>query len=343
MSRCSAAIAVALIAFACGCTGTEDRPLRQLPFAVSLEYVALPPISENSEATTPALFANTEDVTRDIAAALEGIELFTALTITDESGPPPDLRLKITFEGNDFGPGDLLAGGATLSTLAWLFGGPSSWWIDDREYPESDVKVALDFSDAGRRGLSPDIPMPLYTLDGMELDFVQRAETVSWGLSFLVPPCLDAGDPRAAGTALALQTPHFFVDNVETMLSTFPAAYLRHFSCFLTYDREQEEILIVSQERLETLTIVPNVGEPRAYQEGSPAMRQFRRDDLVDKQALFRYMTEAHPGIGSVIAVTQHYYYQIPLADVLGKDTGGLVRIRAALPEGRTPSWTVER
>ena len=317
--------------------------MRKLPFAVALEYVALPPIGESPRAATPALFAAPEDVTRDLAAAFEEIELFTVLTLTDESGPPPDLRLTITFEGNDFGPGNPLIGGATLSTLAWLFTGPASWWIDDHEYPESDVKVALDFSDAGRRGLAPDIPMPSYTLDGMELDFVRRAEAVNWVLSFVVPPCFDAGDPEAAGAALAAETPAVFVDNVEMMLSTFPAAYVRHFACFLTYDRDEDRVLIVSQERLEKLTITPEGGQPRAYREGSPTMRQFRRDNLVDKKALFRYITEAHPGVEIAVAVTQHYYYQIRLAEIFEEQEDGLVRIRASLPEGRTPSWTIER
>ena len=62
-----------------------------------------------------------------------------------EAGAPADLEIDVEITGRDFGESSPQLGGAIFSTLVWLTFGHFSWFINNREYPESEVNMYLTF------------------------------------------------------------------------------------------------------------------------------------------------------------------------------------------------------
>jgi hypothetical protein len=155
----------------CGSTATRAAENAALPFSVRLKEVRLKPSPEKpekpaaegsdqtvaakpeAEATAeaeakkgpvaPAMFDKTWEVTHELTRVLEEANVFTRIVAADDKKTPVDLELEIEADGTDFGAGDPTVLGSLSSTVVWLLVGHLSWFIDNREYQDSNVSLRL--------------------------------------------------------------------------------------------------------------------------------------------------------------------------------------------------------
>jgi hypothetical protein len=164
-------------------------------------------------------------------------------------------------------------GGAILSTIAWLFTGHLSWFIDNRTYPESKVLMSVRIrrpDDGPRAGeaeaaATAESKRPLFQdplpLKGLALPFVERAEPANWFLNIVVPPWWGDASPEAAGGSLAEKSMDFFAEQAPTRIAErLPAAYFGEAQTYLIFDRAGNRLLIASQQALRRLTISSTSG-----------------------------------------------------------------------------------
>lgn len=336
-----------LLAPVLGCGGAAKRvdPERTLPFTVKLKNVTVEPeksaerFKKLDEATTPALFNDPqrlEKITRHLARSLKEAGLFTRL-VTEEEDPvaatDADLELDIEVRDYDFGEGQPTVTGAIFSTLAWLFAGHASWFIDNREYPDSRVILRVTLSDAAEPEATP-FRHDLF-LKGMQLNFLERSGTANWFLSILVPPWIGGGDPVIAGESLAERSAEFFMENEpQQILSSFPSDYFRRQASFLGYYQDSDGkdwIAIISSANLERVTIR---AESRTQPRQLESLSFETTGEVIDE--LYRSLAQRY-GAGFT---PNDRYYRIPLE----ADESGFVRVEAMLEGIETPSrWTIER
>ncbi|MCZ6794032.1 MAG: hypothetical protein O7J95_10510 [Planctomycetota bacterium] len=345
--KSSPAVTFLLLAASWGCSAPAERldQDRTLPFSVLLREIDPPAQSpdEMGDASTPALFVDVGSLTRRLARSLEENGIFTRVLLEGESDVTPDLELEITVNDYDFGPGRPTTRGAFLSTLAWMFGGPLSWFIDNREYPESRVSLLVVLRDglppgAGSEAASreaPEIFRDVLFLDGMQLSFLERADMSDWLWNILIPPWCGDGDPVEAGKSLVKRTETFFIDNESPrILSFFPADYVRRTFCFLGHDSRTEDLVIVSQQPVDGLTIRSERGEHRVLDQDEMPRLEVAESD---KETLRRWFRERVVGLGSD---PSDRYYRVPLEPW----ERGFVRIEALLEGGVAPTrWTIHR
>ena len=328
-----------------GCSGPIQRtdPDRTLPFTVKLKEIKPPDPTEAQleNALTPALFDDPRELTRKLARSLGETGVFTRVLLHGDAGTAADLELEITFNNYDFGAGQPTFGGATFSTLAWIFVGPASWLIDNREYLDSRVSMQVVFRDAAQTSADSTARLEGHlfqddlTLQGLQLSFLERSEPSDWFWNIFIPPWVGDGDRATAGRSLVERCERFFADNEPPrMLARFPADYIGRTACFLGYNSEKAELVIVSREP---------VGRVRIHGESS-APREIDQVELLglaaqgsEKDALRNWLRERVVGLGNL---QTDRYYGMPLED----GEVGFVRVQAEL-EGGGPlaRWTVYR
>lgn len=330
-----------------GCEGAAARieADRSLPFTVRLKNVQPPEVDSQAESVTPASYQDMKELTEKLAESLEEAGIFASVITEDQSNIPADLEMEIQIRGNAFGPGTFTWTGDIFSTLAWLFAGHASWYIDNRTFPDSQVNMIVTVREKPQAGgLQPeegekalwDHPLPL---KGMVLNFAERTDLTNAFLDILIPPWWGDGNRVKAGASLANRTSEFFAKNEPPqILSGLPKEYFSQLKCFLSFDHANEEVIIVSKKALESLAIRP---------EGNREVLFLPKDELalgeedkVKKDELWQRISQ-RAGIGS----QTDYYYRIPLAKFLRTQSSSFIRVEATLtgPEKPRAFWTIYR
>ncbi|MBI4603294.1 MAG: hypothetical protein HY721_15175 [Planctomycetes bacterium] len=335
-----------------GCGGPPARGDRTqaLPFLVRLK-----PVQVRSDPAPPG-FDDTETLTKDLAAALERSRIFTAVLADLPGDPdtehlrriPADLELEIEVTGESFGSGKPKILGALLSTLTWLLAGHLSWFIDNREYPDSSLAMSLSIRPAAR---SPErregeagedfFPDEL-RLRGLALNFLERGDMKSWLYNIVVPPWWGEGSPEKAGASLAKRSVGYFEEREpDRILATFPLSYFKTTSRFLVNDPEKDRVIILSQEPVERIEIKAPRRKARALDADS--VRALVITDEAEMNEARSKVSARAAGIATkgIGPAATDIYYPVELED----DEVGLVRVEAfsARTDAVPTRWTVYR
>jgi len=332
-----------------GCGGAAKRVelSRALPFTVHLAEIRAPqpkadagdekPSGEDSDATpgVPAVFSsNRELMTRRLAEALSARGLFVRVVAEERAEAPADLVMEVEIRGEDFGAGEIMAGGAAASTTVWLFAGPISWMIDDRQYPDSAVTmdVALRRPAGNEEGGQRPLFQDRLFLKGLTLDFFERAESSDYLINILLPPWWGDGTPSVAGESLARKSLEHFVEREpDQILTRLPALYFESVQAFLVHLPEERAVVVISRPRVVQVGVTSGLGGRREIDPDALALLEVA--DEAEKDALQLGISSSVVGIG-----TENRYYRIPLLE--GEQ--GYVRIEALLEAGREAGpWTV--
>jgi len=346
LSRNVAFLALA-VAFISGCGGVERRT-EPLPFVVKLNEVRIEvesPVSrrgteesdwpgegdeDDGAVETPPIFASPRELTRAIQ---NEARVFTDVVTGEDPELPADLEFDIAITGTDFGPGQPNVGSGVFSTVAWLVGGHVSWFIDNREYSDSDVIVNATIRKAGQKktdGVFQDNLIPR----SLQLNLIERANMGEWFLNILIPPVWVAGDSELAGTSLAKKLIEYFVEEEPVRIANrLPGS--DQLSSFLVYDRDNEELLIVARQVVDGVTI-ESTGSGRSPRTLSGA--EFARDhELPDADRGDVRLRLSRLGVGIGVS-SLDFLYRIGLRE----DEVGRVRITTEL--GRSvATWTIDR
>lgn len=324
-----------------GCSGALPRvpPDQTLPFTVKVKKIQLLP-GEIVNTATPALFTEQKALTRLFAQSLQEAGVFSRVVTEDESKESVDLELEIKVDRYDFGASQTLVGGAVFSTLAWMFLGATSWFIDNREYPDSLVSLRVSLRHPTESGARPETEIyeDEIALKGLQLNFSERADPVDWFWNLFLPPWLDTGNPDRAGRSLVERTPRFFGESAPPrLLSQLPNDYLRHAQCFLGYDpgeSEAPELVVVSRADVIRIAIRAEGADTREIgEEELGRLEVIESEQKANQQDWFR--DRVH-----LVIEPSDQYFRIPLFD----GERGFVRIEAEVA-GSTPRarWTIYR
>lgn len=340
-------LVVSILLLVPGCGMTRGRDVRQpvLPFLIRLREVNLPTLDEESirsgAVSLPALFGDGEEVRRRLARSLEEAGLFQQVVTDDDV--IPDLDMIVWVQGEDFGPGNSNIGGV-FSTITWLLAGHLSWFIPDREYPKSGVRFAVKIlqpqgrADAGPAEERSDETGSLYEdvlpLTELELSFLERADRSHWLLNILVPPCWVEGNARTAGASLARRSLDVFVRQERgDIVSRLPGFYFGKLLSFLHYDREKEEVLIVSKIPVVQVAVAGSGDEPRILRRDQVERLLVPTSERAEVEGRFTAQVE---GIG---VNSENWYYRLQLDGTVASP----IRIAATLENLERCRWTISR
>jgi hypothetical protein len=333
-----------LLVLPAGGCGSTEKALRSdapLPFVVRVLPVRLPVarVEDGGPVTPLVVDDHGESFTRSLAAALERADIFTGIVTDAADSSDADLELSVEVRGRDFGDGEILAGGATLSTFTWLFAGPLAWFVTDRAYPESTLVMDVSIrAPDGSSDADSTRPAAVFEdrllLKGLELDFLDRASTSGILLTIIVPPWVHGGDPEAAGATLAQKSIELFAGREpDQVVTRFPALYFQRFASYLVRDAERREVVILSSRGIEQVSIVPESGRERVLNPDETA-----RCEVVEpraKEEVWQRVAGRAVGIGS-----ESRCYRIRLGG--GEKEPELLRIEAVLDGGlRAGPWTI--
>ena len=324
----------------CGGTAKQADPARALPFSVRLKEVDVTEAAELFDTDSTALRI-------ELAKALSDAGIFTRVfpDTKEYADTPADLDLKIEIRGEDFGKGSPTTTGAVFSTVTWLLAGHLSWFIDNRVYPTSDVTMAVSARTAEEgvaedaEPLAGDVFRDMLAVQNLSLSFIERADTKDWFFNILMPPWLGDGDEKAREESLAERTIEFFAENEpERVLMLFPWRYFESTSRYLVYAPDTGELLILSQEPVESISIGVEGREPRVLSDRSEVARL--RKEGAEEIEVERLIAERAPTVITSSSYTSRYY-RIPLEP----DEVGYVHVEVLpVPQGKPPSrWTILR
>ena len=321
---------------ACGDIETRSEPL---PFVLKVNPVQFVGISEGPEDSIAPDWARGDELalTERVARSLRDAGLFTRVVIADDA--PADLELSLKIDGDSFGPGSPLWGGATFSTLVWLVVGPMAWIIEDREYSQSNISMTTEIRTPSR-GENPgqSVFNDRVVLKGLRLSMIERANTGNWLLNIFVPPFLGDGDPTNAGRALSERAIERFIEEERDRIRwRLPAGHQDNLRTFLVYFPNEEEAVIVARNQVRKISIACDGGTRREISGRQVEELMAGGDTVVEIGAR---ASQKAQGIGT--RPEEEIFYQIPLARYLTERDKGLVRIHAFLDRG-TSQWTIDR
>lgn len=337
-SRPSVLVLVVLATCGCGATPKRVDPVKVLPFTVRVNKVKMLKKESNTNGVTPALF-DLDKVTKEVAETLENAGIFSLVLTENEKGVSPDLELQVEIVGSDFGVGEVKLSGAIYSTLAWLFAGHLSWFIDNREYPNSDVVLDVKLLTAKERAKEPQSKGGIavfsrrISLKNLELDFKDRVDVQRSVLNILLPPWVGEGNSETAGRSLADQSVVSFAKEVPEAISTYlPTNYFSNLSSFLLNDPAHNGVIIVAQRAIQSIKINRD-GE---------LLRQLNQDQAEalavkgrDRNKVQQLVIDRSVGTG-----TGYRYYKLELLD----DERDYIQIEATFARSVVPSrWTIDR
>lgn len=318
-----------------GCSGARTRPGEvRLPFTVRLNPLQTPdPAAMDADAIHPPR-VDEEEFTRALADALMDENVFTyVVTASDEWDRPVDLEMDVSIHGSDFGEGRATVDGAIFSTIAWLFVGYGAWYIDNRIYPDSNVILRFSLSAPGG---APDsqIFIDRLALKGMELSLSERARPEDWLLALLVPPWIGDGDREITGAALGRRIVEFFLQGgVGRIAQHLPGDHMKKLKCYLVHDSDEREIIIISEEKIAALQVLPDVASEKGARtfRGEDSLRDYKVDDVSD---VLRKLTAREVLIGG--EGEEFHFWRIGL-----EDASGYIRVEATLDNLTTARWTI--
>ena len=317
-----------------GCTAPNKRadgPAREvLPFVVKIGQIELPPADGQGKSAIPPDFGDPERIRAALARALDEAGVFTLVLAEDDPLVPADLQLDVAIRGRDFGAGELLVGGATFSTIVWLFAGPCSWMIDDRKYPGSNVRMDVRIHQL--KDDSPDVFDGSILLNNLELSFVERAAVDDWFLNIFLPPSWGDGDPELAARSLGRRAVEQFRSQVPTEIrSRLPRQHRDQLASFLVHNPETDELIVLPRGGAINRIDISALG--RASRELTPEVDT--PFDASRREAVRDYLSRLPFDVGMG---DDDRFYIVPLAD----GEHGFVRITAVLDDYRS-DWTIYR
>ena len=322
----------ALLGAGCGSTPLRVDAERTLPFSVRLLQVRIDEESGVEEAVTPADFGHPDELTRDLAEALEAARVFSR--VSDDPEVPADLEIEVRLRDLDFGEGTPTVAGAIISTITWIGGGHLSWFIDNRAYPDSRVTMSVKIYEADAPPLEGKARTPLFEHDlfptGLSTNFMERTRAPGWFLNILLPPWVGEGDPEEAGRSLASRSARFFAEQeTDRFLRVLPQRYYDAKGCYFAYDAETTDLVLVARVPLHRL----DIGGRTLSNE---ILADRRADGEETQDSLRRRFRVSGLNIDTS---KKHYYYRIPL----GPDDGDTLRLEAVLKNGERVQGTVLR
>jgi hypothetical protein len=293
----------------------------------------------NVASEAPKAFSK-EKMIKEFTAALAEAGIFTRVVGPDDDETPADLHLLVGVEGEGFGPGKPEFVGSLFSTLLWGYLGPVSWFIENRQYPSSTLVLSVVLrpagedggQDKGREEFRDALPVK-----GLKLSFIERAETRHWFFNILIPPWLGDGDDKQREASLVARTPVFFADNEPDRIRlSFPASYFNRTLRYLVPDVGRGEVIIVSRQPIEEITVRADGRAPRKLDDPDDvallAVEEPRKKDEVRLRVAERVV-----GIG---LDARDRYYVVPLQE----GEVGFVQVEVpAAPRGTSSRWTIYR
>jgi len=343
-----------LFLFVLGCSSADKRvaPGEALPFSVrvqpiqvdyQLDYADPPPDAASSgdawseDGTgpqTPANFHQEGKLTEEFTKLIADAGIFTRVVSADDKKTAVDLELEIEILGSDFGEGNAPTGSAIFSTFIWLLAGHASWFIDNREYPDSEVRMQVFLRPTrSGRGDQQVVFADEVQVKGLQLNFLERSEGGQWLSNILIPPSWGASDGEKAGDNLSKQVPAFFAQNEpERMLSSLPTSYFLKASKYLVYNPNSKEVIIVSQEQIRKIAIKPAGRKRRLLDD--PDLVPLLEVDGPEREDV-RLSLAGRLGIFTPNVTDR--YYRVPLLD----SEVGFVRVQVAPADHRLARWTI--
>ncbi|MCZ6794230.1 MAG: hypothetical protein O7J95_11525 [Planctomycetota bacterium] len=310
----------------CGCSAIPIPD--PLPFLVRVNVDVVDEDAPEGVAT-PARFDESK-LAQDLASALEEANLFTGVVAGQDPGVEPDLDLVVVVHGSDFGEGSVDLGGAISSTFAWFFGGHFSWWIENRRYSSSDVRMVVRVV----KGTGPGEEVGLYNsgsrfVNQLRLSFAERLDVREGFFNILLPPWCREGNPEVAGSSLKEKCIGFLTAEVERAVGQLPVTYYSNEACFLGNDPATGKLIILARELVKHVDIIREDGTSRA-------ITQLELDESANREENRAYVRGMLSSLG--FGIDAKRYYVIQLAD----DDRGLLRVRAQLAE-RQGRWSIRR
>ena len=337
------ALAIALCLGGTGCGSTEEtvRTEPSLPFVVLVEPLTVTPGSD-AEPALPLQQPQVDELHRKLAAAVRASGIFTRVLTKAREDLPEDMVLKLGLRGNDFGEGQVMPGGAAISTFVWLVGGHLSWVIDNRSYP--DAKVQLDVT--LDRAVDPDRRTPLGTkgraffkenlsLKGLQLSFHERANADEWFLNIIVPPWWGDGDAGVASDSLVDRaTERFQAEVPARILSRLPLNFQAEQRSFLVHRPETREIFLISRDRVLEIEL----------RKAGEVLRQLDPEEsglklgpgTAERRSALTYISDER-NLQLEVDRSDNVY-----ALRLEPDEWGTVRVQARLDQRSPSTWTVD-
>lgn len=350
--------------FAASC-GEAPKRFEPLPFVVRVNQVAIGDsverAAEQSEAVPDNQVGGEEPIlatppdldqsslTEQLANCLRDAGLFTKVVTTGNG--KEDLQMDVTIKGDDFGPGTPTLGGSIFSTIVWLFAGPSSWFIDNLEYPDSNLYMLVRIRQSGAAtevtstGQPGEVFGHLLVLKGLQLNMLERADVGHWFLNIILPPwSVDGNAEKAAKNLVTRALEHFGTEEPKQIMALLPREHYKKLGCFLVHDAENDQIFIVAQESVSKVEISSS-GVSREL-----VLNELRRRRVPEseKSTIILETSQTAQGIGASEDVV---FYRIPLWEVLpdtwtpeanGDAGGDFVRVNAATTFG-VGQWTIRR
>ncbi|MBN1444144.1 MAG: hypothetical protein JXA90_15645 [Planctomycetes bacterium] len=347
----SGAVWASLCMAAAGCSEAQrqrERPEGLLPFVVSIRGIDVradsAPGGGLEDAWIPPLIREPQRFKESLAESLAESAIFTDVLLDGDESIPSDLELQFSVSGDDFGRGSVEAGGAVFSTLAWLFLGPVSWFIDNREYLDSNVILSVSLwlpEDPEAPGATR---RPLFKEDlllkGMELDFSERLDTRNVALNILLPPWWSDGNLEAAGASLVARSVDFFRKQApDRIIARLPGRHHEALASFLVYPPESEEVVLIARQPIKRIAITPLRRRALAPRQLNPEEEGCRLDGDLDRAAISEvilFLSRCKVGIDADPKTDR--FYRIPLSSA----ETGYVRIEAKVESG-VARWTIFR
>lgn len=365
---------LALVMSGCGATVEKIDEERRLPFTVKVHRIepagaassdSRSGESDDGEArepgssapapgsVIPASFDDPEAMTSEFVRSLREAAIFTRVVTGEELGVLPDLEMQVEITGRDFGAGTPQVGGAIFSTFIWLFGGHLSWFINNREYPQSDVRMTIRFR-AHQREVADDengpsadtgpLDLPDFTMvvNRLSLNFRERAGMGSWLANILLPPWYGDGDTSAAGRSLSRRSLGYLVSNEsDRFLNRFPLDYFSTMDCYLVHDGDNDELILLSGQPVNRMEIRDRNG-PIETLNMFELMNDFRVDEERERrltEELDIWLDERAVGLSQR---AQHYFI-IPIGNSALEEIHGHLWVEVTLEDLRTGRWTIYR
>ena len=301
--------------FFAGCATAPESVRGKLPFRVKV----IPPSIDQGDGEVPIPQSLVQNITDTVERALE--DIFVEVVPVDKDA---DLAVYTTIGGKDFGEGTVHAGYAALSTILWLAAGHLSWFIEDREYADSDVGLIMRFQTV--EGAEKEVYFVEVRSRGLKLNNMERSNAGNAFLNIFVPPFFIKGDRDDVARGLTNRLlKKFAMEETARISSRLPRRYLAQLSCFLVHQGDM--VIVVSQDRVMRLKI----GESREL-----GLDEIARYEVVDKEHVKRISDEISDGLsGLVVPGEPVFFYEVPLQET------GTIPIRATLPHNNTARWTI--
>lgn len=335
----------------------REQGSARFPFVVALDSVRTEaPVQQDDEpGAIPAQFPADSELRARIAYALARSGLFTRVLASKppeaEDSLQPDVLLDVELRGSDFGAGHPALGPAVFSTVAWLFVGPLSWLIEDREYSEGEVELALhlSFPEALRPSdtpeWSPQIYDNVFLVQGLRLSLLERGGLGDWFANILLPPWAGDGEPEKAGARLGQKVVEFVAERCEEFFRNVDDSYLRETDAYLIQDTPSGHLLVVSRDNLVQLEL----SRPQSTSESVTLDSDARRDLMVglderpDRPDVDDLVRRSLPALARHKREWFAYEFGLPELLRMAPRGRGLIRIAVTVGDaGKRAQWTID-